>query len=449
MNIMSTTTDFGPSSLRTNSPLRIGFFTDFYLPVVSGIAVSLQMVAQKLRAAGHQVSIFAPRFPGHLDEEPMVRRIPSILYLNKPVYYAAVPGTPRTTLTLSRSEFDILHVHSPFSTGMMAYFTARAKRVPLIYTYHTSIVDYTPHYIKIGGHTRFARWGARWFSTATANLCDQVVVPSAKFKRTLEKENVWRPIHTIPNGIILNSFKTAITPGNFRNKHGLKPDTQILLSVGRADPEKRLDFLIEAFTLMADDMPDTHLVIAGDGSARKKLEEQAAATKVSHRIHFLGMVNRADLPGLLHEATVFLTASTTEVHPISVIEAIASGLPLVAVQDEAFEGMIVENENGHLTPLDVGVFSQTLKNLLSNPERLAQYGKRSAELSEKYSIEGQVHALENLYFEAIQQNKRNNFFVRIIPKELNQFPKRITREINKIPKKITNEINKILPGQKK
>jgi 1,2-diacylglycerol 3-alpha-glucosyltransferase len=128
------------------------------------------------------------------------------------------------------------------------------------------------------------------------------------------------------------------------------------------------------------------------------------------------MLKRTELPDLLHDATIFLSASTTEVHPISVIEAIAAGLPLVAVQDEAFEGMIVENENGHLTPLDVGVFSETLVKLLSDPEKLERYGKRSTELSEKFSIEGQVKALENLYFGSILQNWRGSFVSRISAK---------------------------------
>ncbi|MBI3161289.1 MAG: glycosyltransferase, partial [Chloroflexi bacterium] len=186
--------------------------------------------------------------------------------------------------------------------------------------------------------------------------------------------------------------------------------------VGRIDPEKRLDFLIDAFALVADRIPSAHLVFAGDGSARKKLEEHAASTNIHHRIHFLGMVDRAKLPDLLHDATIFLTASTTEVHPISVIEAIASGLPLLAVQDEAFEGMIVENENGHLTPLDVRAFADMLANLITDPEKLARYGKRSMELSEKYSIEGQVRALEHLYMEAILQNWRGGFVSRISAK---------------------------------
>jgi 1,2-diacylglycerol 3-alpha-glucosyltransferase len=298
------------------------------------------------------------------------------------------------------------------TVGLLAYFTASTKNLPLIYTYHTSITDYT-HYLKVIGGTAVIRHAARWFSTKSTNLGDQIVVPSPKFHRLLLEQKVTKPIITIPNGIDLSKFKTAKNPGSFRNRLGLKPNTPMLLSVGRVDPEKHLDFLIDAFAGMADRIPEAHLVFAGDGSARKKLEEHAAATNVNDRIHFLGMVDRLELPDLLHDATIFLSASITEVHPISVIEAIASGLPLVAVQDEAFEGMIVENENGHLTPMDVGMFSDTLVKLLSDAEKLVKYGKRSTELSEKFSIEEQVRSLENLYFEAILQHWRGSFVSRI------------------------------------
>jgi 1,2-diacylglycerol 3-alpha-glucosyltransferase len=407
---MSGTT--GGLNPREMGSLRIGLFTDTYAPQVNGVSISLQLIFDGLQKRGHQVTIFAPRFPGYTDDQPGVVRLPSLKYLNDPPIYVAVLGTPRSTWSLSRKHFDVLHAHSPLTVGLLAYLTASTKNLPLIYTYHTSITDYT-HYLKVIGGTGVIRHAARWFSTASTNLGDQIVVPSPKFHRLLLEQTVKKPIHIIPNGIDLSNFKTAKNPGSFKNRLGLKPDAQILLSVGRVDPEKRLDFLIDAFVRIADRVPEAHLVFAGDGSARKKLEEHAAATKVSERIHFLGMVNRSELPNLLHDATVFLSASTTEVHPISVIEAIASGLPLVAVRDEAFEGMIIENENGYLTPLDVEVYANTLTGLLLDPEKLTRYGRRSIELSEKYSIESQVRTLEQLYMESVLQNWRGSFVSRI------------------------------------
>jgi 1,2-diacylglycerol 3-alpha-glucosyltransferase len=317
----------------------------------------------------------------------------------------AVLGTPRSTWSLTRKHFDVLHAHSPLSVGLLAYLTASTKNLPLIYTYHTSITDYT-HYLKFIGGTGVIRHGARWFSTASTNLGDQIVVPSPKFHRLLLEQKVRKPIHTIPNGIDLSNFQAAKNPGSLRNRLGLKADAPILLSVGRMDPEKRLAFLVDAFALLAETHPETVLVFAGDGSARKDLEAKVSGMHLRDRIHFLGMVNRAELPDVLHDATIFLSASTTEVHPISVIEAIASGLPLVAVKDEAFEGMIENDLNGYQVPLDVKVYSQTISDLLADKAKLERFGKKSAELSEKFSIEGQVRALEQLYFEAILQNWR-------------------------------------------
>ena len=395
--------------------LRIGLFTDTYAPQVNGISISLQLVSEGLLRRGHQVTIFAPRVPGYTDDQPDVLRIPALKYLNDPPVYLAVLGTPRSTWSLTRKHFDVLHAHSPMTVGFLAYLTASTKNLPLIYTYHTSITDYT-HYVKFIGGTRVIQYGARWFSTKSTNLGDQIVVPSPKFHRLLLEQKVTKPIHTIPNGIDLSNFNAAKNPGSFRAKLGVAPDAPILLSVGRVDPEKRLEFLIDAFAHMADQLPTARLVFVGDGGARKGLEEHAAATNVNDRIHFLGMVNRSELPDILHDSTVFLSASRTEVHPISVIEAIASGLPLVAVKDEAFDGMIVENENGHLTPLDIGAFTDTLVKLINDPERLKRYGKRSAELSEKYSIEAQVRSLEKLYIEAILQHWRGSFVSRISAK---------------------------------
>jgi len=213
------------------------------------------------------------------------------------------------------------------------------------------------------------------------------------------------------------------------------------------DPEKRLEFIVEAFDLVAERVPNARLVFAGDGSARKSVEAKVASIRAKDRVHFLGMVKRSDLPDILHDATVFLSASTTEVHPISVIEAIASGLPFVAVRDEAFEGMLEEGLNGYEVPLDVKKYADVLADLLPDRERLKRFGQHSLALSEKYSIEAQVKALEKLYMEAILQNWRGNLFKRIMPKQLNEIPQRISKEINDIPQRITREINKILPGK--
>lgn len=421
--------------------LRIGLFTDTYAPQVNGVSISLQLISEGLKNRGHQVTIFAPRFPGYTDDQPNVIRLPSLKYLNNPPIYVAVLGSPRSTWSLTRKHFDVLHAHSPASMGLLAYLTASTKRLPLIYTYHTSITDYT-HYIKFIGGTRVIKYAASWFSSATTNLGDQIVVPSPKFQRLLLAQKVTRPITVIPNGIDLSSFKAARNPGSLRNRLGIKSDTPILLSVGRMDPEKRLEFILDAFEILSKRVPNAHLVFAGDGSSRKGLEDKVKGTSANDHIHFLGMVSRADLPDILHDATVFLSASTTEVHPISVIEAIASGKPMVAVADEAFEGMIENDLNGYTVPLDLQTYADTVADLLADRKKLERFGQHSVALSEKYSIEGQVKVLEKLYFEAILQNWRGNFLQRFVPQSVRKIPRRINRILR-------TEIGKMIPRKKK
>ena len=397
-----------PTSKATAAPpggrLRIGFFTDTYAPQVNGISISLQLLVRGLRAAGHEVTIFAPRFPGYKDPEPGIYRVPSVRYMHKPPMYVAVPGTPRTTLSLRRCKFDVLHVHSPLTVGLLAYLTATTKNVPLIYTYHTSITDYT-HYVRLVGRTRPFRWVARWFSTATTNLGDQIVVPSIKFKKLLHDQKVRRPIHLIPNGIDLSRFKKPRSRGTFRRRLGMPARAPLLLYVGRIAPEKRLDFLMEAFSRIGAVHPNAHLVFAGDGSSRSKLEAQAAKSAFRERIHFLGMVSHAELPDLLHDATLFLSASTSEVHPISMIEAITAGLPIVAVKDDAFEGMLVDNFNGRATTRSAGALATAVSELLQDTKSMRQYRKNSLKLSRNYSIKAQVDSLVKLYRDAIHENR--------------------------------------------
>ncbi|MBI4770705.1 MAG: glycosyltransferase [Chloroflexi bacterium] len=381
----------------TETPLRIGFFSDVYTPQVNGVAVSLALLAGHLRRDGHEVTIFAPKFPGYHDAGREVYRLPSVRYMRLPPVYVAVPGTPRAALALRRGKFDVIHTHTPLTAGLLAYLSAHLKRVPLIYTYHTAITDYT-HYLRLVGRTRLVWRAARRFSALTCNMSDYIVAPSAKFERLLLEQNVRQPIRVVPNGIELAPFQQPTPPGTFRRRLGLAQEAELLLTVGRIDPEKSLDFVIEAFSHVACRRPAARLVLAGDGSARAARQRQAAASGFV----FPGMVNRAELPALFHDADLFLSGSTTEVHPLAMIEAIAAGLPVVAVWDEALKGMVADGVNGRVAPArQVGPFAAAISDLLQDHATRRAYGRASVELSQKYAIEAQAEMLLALYREAI------------------------------------------------
>jgi len=389
----------------SDASLHLGFFTDSYTPQVNGVAISMQLLVNSLRAKGHTVHIFAPRFRGWRDTDPHVHRLPSRRYMDNPPFDIALPVSPAIWRTIGRLKFDLLHMHTPLILGGLAFGIARRRHIPLIYTYHTAITDYV-HYAGALARAPFTPRIARWFSGSTANLCDEIVVPSAKFQPLLREHGVHRPIHVVPNGIDLEVFYQTPTQNTFRQTWNIPPDAPILLSVGRLAPEKRLDFLIEAFSAVVRQQPQARLIFAGDGSARAALEKQAAASAYAARIVFLGMVERARLPELFHTATVYVSASTTEVHPLSMIEAIASGLPVVAVRDEALTEMVLEGVNGHFTPREAEPFSAAILHVLSDPSARHAYQHASREISRRYSVEAQAETLLTLYRHALEEKSR-------------------------------------------
>jgi 1,2-diacylglycerol 3-alpha-glucosyltransferase len=391
-----------PETTPNSAALRIGFFADTYTPQINGISVSLQLLTKTLRAAGHQVTIFAPRFPDYVDVDPDVHRIPAVPYKQLPSFYISLPGTPQTSKEIRRCTLDVLHVHSPLSTGVMAYMAAKAKRTPLIYTYHTAITDYVTD-LKIGADAKPVQRAARWFSTTTANLTDHVVAPSVKVKDLLAAQHVSRPVHVIPNGIDLARFQQSHYGTGFRQQLGIAPDALMLLSVGRLAAEKSLNLLIEAFPHIAARIPNVHLVLAGDGDSRSELEALAAASGCGERIHFPGMIQREALPALLHEADLFVTSSTSETQCVAMAEAIAASLPIVGVSDRAFTGMFANGVNGYVAPQDANGFAAVVCNLLLDTPMLYKFGKNSLALSQNFSIEAQAAALVALYRQAIAE----------------------------------------------
>jgi len=375
--------------------LRIGLFTDTYLPQVNGVAISVSLLARQLREMGHAVLVIAPRFAGYREPDPNVLRLPAVRGMQTPPFDVALPSA-RATRALRQMQLDVIHAHTPLTVGLWACLLARLSGVPFISTYHTSITDYT-HYLGRYGDLRLTRQAAVGFSALSCNISDQVVAPSAKIQKLLLSQGVRPPIRVVPNGIDLAHFQTHEPRGAWRRKLGVGADDLMLVSLGRLESEKSLDVVIEAFAAVAAQRPDALLVLAGDGSYRAALQEQAASTAAGRRILFPGMIDRAEVPGLLHEADLYLTASTTEVHPLSMIEAIACGLPVVGVRDEALQGMVADGVNGWITPKESGPFSAAVLRLLSDPAARQAFGQASLSLSQKYSIQAQAAALSELY----------------------------------------------------
>jgi len=132
-----------------NKKLKIGFFTDTYFPQVNGVVTSIENFRQQLEKLGHQVYIFCPQ-AGDLKSTRKIIRYKSFKFLFQPEYQVSIPFSFHMVRDFWSKDLDIVHAHTPFSLGLLAYYYAYAKKVPFIYTYHTLYPEYVKAYILKG-----------------------------------------------------------------------------------------------------------------------------------------------------------------------------------------------------------------------------------------------------------------------------------------------------------
>jgi 1,2-diacylglycerol 3-alpha-glucosyltransferase len=379
--------------------MRIGFFTDSYTPQIHGVATALNMLVPALEALGHEVHIFAPKMGSYVDQRPRVYRFPSIRYIKQPPYWIATPISPQVFSRIPRLGLDIVHFHTPATLGAMAVQVARLQGIPLVQTYHTMIPEYL-HYFGPVGKTTFALRAALWYARSACNLCDHIIAPSEKVRRALLQYGVFRPVTVIPNGLRLDGFVTA-EKGYLRGRLGLRTDEPIVLFVGRLGAEKRPEVMLRSFVHLNRRLPEAHLVFAGDGYARRSLEGMASDLGIGPRTHFLGNVPYEQMPKVYADASVYVSTSVSEVHPMVVIEALASGVPIVAAPDEALEGTVVHGVNGYFAT-DEEDFALKMEWVLRSEELRSQMAEASRQMGRHFAVETQAARVVEVYQEALR-----------------------------------------------
>jgi glycosyltransferase involved in cell wall biosynthesis len=188
-------------------------------------------------------------------------------------------------------------------------------------------------------------------------------------------------------------------------KYGLDPLKPIILHVGRLDVDKNVTTLVQAAARSIEQV-EAQLVVVGDGYQRQVLEKLCTDLGIAKSAHFLGFVDQdGDLPGLYRQATVFATASETETQGLVILEALASGVPVVAVRATCIPELVQDSVNGHLVqPGSVRQMGDCLVRLLSSPERAREMGQAGRDLVSKHAISNSIRKHEELYQDLIQES---------------------------------------------
>ena len=333
--------------------MRIGIFTDTYVPFINGVTTSVLMLKKSFEKKGHTVYIVtvnAENMQYQIEENGKVIRIPGIPI---GIYDYRLTGIyPLKAIKIIKKwNLDIIHSQTEFGVGTFARIISKQLSIPLVHTYHTMYEDYV-HYIT---HGYFNRSSKKIVEYLTLFYCDktisELVVPTKKaYELFKQKYKVDRNVYIVPTGIDIEKFyrekNKKINIPQTRQKLGINEDDFVIIFVGRIAAEKNLELLLSAMKGLVNISDKIKLLVIGDGPDLEKYKEYSVKNKLEENIIFAGKVPWNKINEYYIIGDVFATASHTETQGLTVIEAMAASLPVVCINDESFTGTVIHNLNG-------------------------------------------------------------------------------------------------------
>lgn len=349
--------------------MNILILTNTFTPHVGGVARSVQAFTAEYRQRGHRVLIVAPEFSEMPQDEVDVLRIPAIQKFNASDFSVALPIHPHLSETIDAFHPDIVHAQHPFLLGITALRLARHRGLPLVFTHHTLYEQYT-HYVP-GDSPALKRFAIE-LATRYANLCDQVFAPSESIRDLLQERGVTTPIAVVPTGVRLDLFAQG-DGAAFRRRLGIPEEAWVIGHLGRLAPEKNLEFLAQAITDVLRRNQRTHFLVIGTGPSETAIREVFSRLGLDARLHLAGILQQQELTDALHAMDLFAFASTSETQGMVLTEAMAAGLPVVALDAPGVREVVRDGHNGRLlqtaTPATFSAALQWVANLPAEKRR--------------------------------------------------------------------------------
>jgi 1,2-diacylglycerol 3-alpha-glucosyltransferase len=361
--------------------VRIGIFTNCYLPMVNGVVGAIGLLKRGFEEQGHEAYIFAPAFDDYRDTEERIYRYPALDLTREVKYPVAVPFSPRIQKTLDLMALDLIHCHHPFVLGPVGHKAAQRKRIPTVYTFHTQYEQYS-HYIPLP--LNVVNWISR---RKIRNFCQsvaQITTPAESARELLIHYGVTNPVTVIPNPTLLATG--AGDGGAIRARYGLEGQ-KVLITIGRIAAEKNLGLLLQSYRyILSRTAPGSiRLMIVGDGPELENLKQTSMAMGLQDRVVFTGLVAPADVPQYLAAADLFVMTSLSEVKPLSQLEALAAGVPLISVKAPGANDTIIDDVNGRLVPDDPAEIGEAVLRILADETNLLRFRKAALRTAERYS----------------------------------------------------------------
>lgn len=315
----------------------------------------------------------------------------------------------RAVKKIIRWNLDIIHSHTEFGVGTFARLLASELDIPLVHTYHTMYEDYI-HYITKG---YFDKSSKKLVEYITKFYCDktasELIVPTKKtYDFFKEKYKVKRDIHIVPTGLEIEKFYSENIDQNevckLKEKLGIKKENFVILFVGRMGKEKNVDFLIEVQKKLVRKYPNVKLLLVGSGPDEDDFKKHVSRLKLDDSVIFAGKVPLEQNQNYYACADIFVTASTTETQGVTVIEAMAASLPVVCINDESFNSIVVNDLNGYLFENKRECYNQ-IELLINDKSKMKELKTGAKNTSQRHSSKYYAEAILDVYKIALSKKK--------------------------------------------
>lgn len=387
--------------------MRIGLFTDTFVPQTNGVATSVKILKDELEALGHEVylvTINDKRIRYEMDDKLI--KIPSIKILKGYDHRLARLLPLNVRYRIKRWNLDVIHTHTEFSVGLVGFYSARRFKIPLVHTYHTMYEDYL-HYITRGIAPEYpVKKVLKTFTRILLKNCTEIIVPTHKTEVVLSDYGL-ESLNTVPTGIDVKTF--------YRENYGLRTNNKVMrelglnkndfhvLFVGRLAKEKNIDFVIRAMKNVVPKYKNIKLVIIGEGPYLSKLETEAE--EIKDNVIFAGKKPWSIIGEYYQLGDIFVTASTSETQGLTVLEALSASLPVLCYDDESFKEFMVDGKNGFLFTEENQLAEQIIE-LYNKKELYDEIVENTRDTVKDVTSEAFATSIVKVYEKAIEKYER-------------------------------------------
>jgi len=383
--------------------MRIGIYSNYYKPIINGVVRSVTTFRDELIRQGHTVYVFAPQVRGYVDHEPGIFRYRALRVKYRAPASLAIPFSPSIDQRILELKLDLIHSQHPVALGNEALRQARRCRVPLVFTYHSHYEVYV----------QSAPFGRRVLAALAHKLvrrymthCHRIITPTESARQIIAERHpeLSSRLVTLPTPIDVAAYR-HLDPRPIRERYGLAQGFTFVV-VARLSVEKGVSKVIQAFEMVARGHVHAQLLIVGDGPRREHLVRQARALGIEGRVHFAGPVPYAQIPDHLAAADVFAYASRAEMQPLALTEAMAAGLPVVAMDATGVRDVVRHGEDGLLVAPNAQALAGAMRHLMHDEALRKRLSVGARATASRCSIEGATSRLLEIYDKAIVEMTR-------------------------------------------